>query len=259
MKNLNIVKIENDVTIFESGESFISQRKLAELIGVNQSSIQRFCASQNLDVKQGLSEENVNLCITHYALDSKHPTQKAKDLLRKVTQAGIRVFLHHLAGYAFKATKKPMTHIQMIAELAQDMVRQEHELLATKQTADSALSLAEKHDHIIENNKSQEVKPPKGYYSIKTLETAFAYKFPKAHIRGIINDPNTKHRIRVAKCKKYIEATLSFEEYLTYNKLDIGLVIKDLISTRVRVIKADGKPSVKVRSPLYGQPFKYPV
>ena len=68
MKRLELnLAIQNkaEVTILNNGECFMSQRIVASELGVDQSSISRFCASRILDIKQGVTPEILELLITH--------------------------------------------------------------------------------------------------------------------------------------------------------------------------------------------------
>ena len=60
MTNKNLAtKNTTDFTVLDSGEAYISQRKAAELLGVVSSTLSRFYSSNNIDVKQGVSAENL--------------------------------------------------------------------------------------------------------------------------------------------------------------------------------------------------------
>lgn len=68
IKNLNLAtKNQNDFTILDTGEAFISQRKTAELCGVALSTLQHFFRSNNIDVKQGVTPDSLQKAVTHYA------------------------------------------------------------------------------------------------------------------------------------------------------------------------------------------------
>ena len=158
-----------------------------------------------------------------------------------------------------RLSSKPLSQMQMIAQMATDMHNQNVAVEQAQTTAANALGLAEKHDYIIENNKSQEIRPQKGFYTRNTLANKMAHKFPKVHSQAILVDPATVKRIRSHQCKTYVEATLSYEEYAVYNLDDTSDLIDDLIATGIRVLNKNGEPSTKVKSPLYGQSFKQPI
>jgi hypothetical protein len=94
----NVLKQANDVTIFSNGDATISQRRLAELCGVDQSVLSRFFASRNVNVNQGVSSENAFLCITYYAIESKAANDTARQTLSKIGAAGMKAYLYHEAG-----------------------------------------------------------------------------------------------------------------------------------------------------------------
>lgn len=110
----------NDVTVnLATGEAYISQRKAAEKLGIARPTLQSWIDRHpnNFDVKQGLSSEIFSLCIQHYALDSKAATQEAKELLRKISQAGAKAYLYHEAGVTLNAVTqqpRPLTYIESL-------------------------------------------------------------------------------------------------------------------------------------------------
>ena len=115
----NIIKQTNDVTILQSGEAFISQRKLAVLCGVDQSTINRYYASLNIDVNQGISDENAVLCITYYAIESKAANDTARKSLAIIAKAGMRAYLYHEAGYVLGTQNSNPNSISEILERAE--------------------------------------------------------------------------------------------------------------------------------------------
>ena len=60
-----VTRNPTDFTVTTTGDAFVSQRKLAELCGIDQSAISLRCSSLNFDVKQGVSDENAFLLITY--------------------------------------------------------------------------------------------------------------------------------------------------------------------------------------------------
>lgn len=101
MKNL-ATKNQNDFTVLENGEAYISQRKAAELCGVGQSTLNEYFRSNNIDVKQGISAENLNFSITHYAQKGR---ERAIGTLVKFAKAGAKAYIYHQAGYEVQAVK----------------------------------------------------------------------------------------------------------------------------------------------------------
>ena len=122
----------NEVTVnLATGEAFISQRKAAIEIGIALSSLQGHCLSRNYDIKQGLSSEIFSLAVMHYALDSKAATPEAKELLRKISQAGAKAYLYHEAGLSIGVNQqRPLTQLEAYEEL----VRMEKTRLALLDT-----------------------------------------------------------------------------------------------------------------------------
>ena len=82
----------------KTGVGYISQRKAAELCGVSQQAIHKFWLSENVDVNQGLTDENLFLVVAHYALDSKQANHTARQTLRAFAYAGARAFIYYHAG-----------------------------------------------------------------------------------------------------------------------------------------------------------------
>ena len=134
--NTEIIKSENEVTIFDNGQAYISQRKLAELTTVNRSTIQSFIKNHpdNFDTKQGVSSELALKVIQNYAFKNNKVCQ---DLLSKISLAGMKAYLYHLAGYEMKAEKpKPKSALELAREnarLALEQVELLEELEATKE------------------------------------------------------------------------------------------------------------------------------
>ena len=104
----------NEVTVnLATGEAFISQTKAAAELGIARSSLQKWLAKEQVkyDVKQGLSSEILALAAGYYALDSAAATPEAKELLRKISQAGAKAWLYHEAGYVVSAS--PVKHVAL--------------------------------------------------------------------------------------------------------------------------------------------------
>ena len=80
-----------------TGETFISQRKVAELCGVSQQAITKFWVSRKVDVKQGVTSENLGLIVAHYA--EKGNTVAIKTLVL-FAKTGAKAFIYHKAGVA---------------------------------------------------------------------------------------------------------------------------------------------------------------
>ena len=135
-----LIKIENnDVTIFENGDAFISQRKLSTLCGVTQQTIQERCLSLKLDVKQGISEENATLLVTYYAIESKAANDTARKSLATIAKAGMRAYLYHEAGYVIEAKQKPMTTLQLLEHAVAEIKAKDAEIAKLNTIIDNEL------------------------------------------------------------------------------------------------------------------------
>lgn len=136
MKNL-ATKNVGDFTITEDGKAYISQRKAAELCGVSLSTLQNLYRSNNIDIKQGVSSENLNFSVNHYAQKGR---AAAIQTLIMFSQAGAKAYIYHQAGYTFEA-KKPEVLPAAIplptpTELAQMLIKSEEEKGQLIQTID---------------------------------------------------------------------------------------------------------------------------
>lgn len=127
-------KPANDVTVnLVTGEAFISQTKAAMELGIARSSLQKWLVREQVkyDVKQGLSSDILALAAGYYALDSAAATPEAKELLRKISQAGAKAYLYHEAGLSIGVTQqRPLTQLEAYEEL----VRMEKTRLALLDT-----------------------------------------------------------------------------------------------------------------------------
>ena len=124
----------NEVTVnLVTGEAFISQTKAAAELGIARSSLQKWLVKEQVkyDVRQGLSSEILALAAGYYALDSAAATPEAKELLRKISQAGAKAYLYHEAGLSIGVTQqRPLTQLEAYEEL----VRMEKTRLALLDT-----------------------------------------------------------------------------------------------------------------------------
>lgn len=106
----NVVKSQNEVTVFANGEAFISQTKVAELCGVKPHAISQWISKTrdnlNLNEYNQLDAKALELVIAYYAFDSQRTTKKAKDTARMFMKAGAKAYLYHEAGYTLTAEKQ---------------------------------------------------------------------------------------------------------------------------------------------------------
>ena len=78
----------------KTGVGYISQRKAAELCGVNRNSVVHFF-KQKSDISQGLSADQLCAVVHHYA---KQKHLEAIDTLFLFSEAGARAFIYYHAG-----------------------------------------------------------------------------------------------------------------------------------------------------------------
>ena len=142
MNNLiEINKTLNEVTVYKNGEAYISQRKAAEILGVSRDSLKSYIERNlhpvNSELNQGLNSETFAICTQYYALDARNTTSQAKALLKQISTAGAKAYLYHMAGYEFKVEQKqdvkPMSQLQILAQVAQSLADQEQQLLLVEQ------------------------------------------------------------------------------------------------------------------------------
>jgi hypothetical protein len=100
-----VLKAQNDVTVFANGDVTISQRKLANLLGVNENTMLKYIRSthSNYMKSNGLDAFLVASSTHYFATKAKTRTQQAIDLSAKFMEAGAKAFLYHEAGYKFEA------------------------------------------------------------------------------------------------------------------------------------------------------------
>lgn len=119
----------NDVTVnLVTGEAFISNRKLAKDLGLDESTTRRYFAARNIQITQRVTAENMLLCTQHFA---QKGNSEAIALLVKISQAGAKAYLYHEAGLSIGVTQqRPLTQLEAYEEL----VRMEKTRLALLDT-----------------------------------------------------------------------------------------------------------------------------
>jgi phage regulator Rha-like protein len=164
------------------------------------------------------------------------------------------------------ANNKPMSQLEMLSEGFKQMALVEKKQIAIETRQDKQGSLlidlsakTKELDNKIATAKSREVIPPKGYCSVKSLEITFASVFPKTHIRGLLSSSFALPLVNTKTATRWVEGTSEWSDYVVYNMANVGLVINAIVSSGIRVNGSTGKPTQKVKSPLYGQPFKHPM
>lgn len=143
----------NDITVnIKTGEAFISQRKLAELLNVSKSAISSYISrAVKEDTSQGLTAEIMQSCVQYYALDCANPTEEAKQLLRKIATAGTKAYLYQEAGLTMSAVQqqRPLTQLEAFKEL----VRLEEERIALLDTVSQQSGLLVQQKEVIDYKK----------------------------------------------------------------------------------------------------------
>lgn len=123
----------NEVTVnLATGEAFISFAEAAKRLNVPKTTLYD-CINRTVkaDTKQGLSSEMLSVAVQYFALDAKTVTTEAKELLRKISQAGAKAYLYHEAGLSIGVTQqRPLTQLEAYEEL----VRMEKTRLALLDT-----------------------------------------------------------------------------------------------------------------------------
>lgn len=132
----------------KSGEVFASQSAIARMVGVDKSTVLRYFEGVAVITAlkaqvmtagglQGVALYNEDAIFQAFA-------KYKPELLIQCAKAGVRLYLHHLAGYQFKAQTKPKSPAEMLLESAQQLVDHERRLEAIEQRAiDAENSLKE--------------------------------------------------------------------------------------------------------------------
>ena len=99
-----------------TGEAYISIRKTAELLGIDEKTIRNFLdlSAPNYDRKQGLTPEILQKVTQHYSLKGN---LAAIDLLGKLATAGAKAFIYHEAGVKLQpviSPELPQNHIEAV-------------------------------------------------------------------------------------------------------------------------------------------------
>ena len=108
-----IVVENNDVVVYEDKTAFISQRKLAELLDVDENTLKMhvFRTHKNYNTSKGLDAFLVVKCTHYFATKSRVKSRKAIDLTEKFMVVGATAYLYTLAGYRLNAEPpKPAQH-----------------------------------------------------------------------------------------------------------------------------------------------------
>lgn len=100
----------NDFTVLENGDAFISQRKAAELLGVSHTTIQNWVniATLNVNKNKQLSHDSLLEVATRACAIGKPEAIKFTLTLAK---AGAKAYIYHQAGYTLEAKNQPEFNI----------------------------------------------------------------------------------------------------------------------------------------------------
>ena len=87
-----------------TGDAFISQRKLAALLGVKENTLTSHISGAHpaAFTAAGLSEKMVVLTSTFYAYESRVCTNQAKEFLQTLIFAGAKAYIYYQAGVTFQ-------------------------------------------------------------------------------------------------------------------------------------------------------------
>ena len=122
MSNSSIVKQLNEVTVFKNGDAYISQRKLADILNVKDSTLRMHISRDHpqASTDQGLSPKMVFLVTAYFAYESKVSTQESRDLLKQIGEAGAKAYLYHLAGFSITAQRESQKIDALLKLLVRD-------------------------------------------------------------------------------------------------------------------------------------------
>jgi hypothetical protein len=114
MKDLNVQKFQNEVTVFTDGSTKIAQRKLARLLGVSENALTGHVTrrSKNINTSKGLDEKTALKVALWYAYESKTCTEEAKQFVQAIGTGGMRAFNYSQAGYKLQAVPKTPTALE---------------------------------------------------------------------------------------------------------------------------------------------------
>lgn len=100
-KELLVVKAQNEVSVLADGQAYISQRKLAEVLGVNENTLFSFInrKHKNYNTSRGLDAFLVKSASSYFAFDSPKKSKLARELVDKFMEAGALMYLYHQANY----------------------------------------------------------------------------------------------------------------------------------------------------------------
>ena len=109
---------DKDVTITTDGKAFISQVKLAQLLGVPRTTLREYIyknsATLKLNENNQLSAESVHFPSGYFAAKGN---PKAIKVMSEIAASGSIAWVYHIAGYTMKAEKPaPKTALELARE-----------------------------------------------------------------------------------------------------------------------------------------------
>ena len=98
----------SDFYITDVGDAYISQRKAAELLGVNDGTLRSYISRNHklINTFNGLDSKLLQTATAYFAFESRTKSKKAAEFLAQLAEAGAKAFIYRMAGYQIDA--KPM-------------------------------------------------------------------------------------------------------------------------------------------------------
>ena len=95
-----------------TGEAYITVTGLAKKLNVPRKTVSDYINRHpNYEPNQPLTADLVLFTATYFALQATNTTQEAKNLLAAISQAGVKAWLYHEAGYSVSAS--PIKHVAL--------------------------------------------------------------------------------------------------------------------------------------------------
>ena len=121
----DIATTDSGIELFihqETGEVFASQRMLARMVGVGESSVRYWKTAQKINTRTAKVITSQGLRAAQLLSENDIYEAFAKwkpELLVKCAKAGLRLYLHGLAGYRYEAKKNNSTQVYPHLQLRQ--------------------------------------------------------------------------------------------------------------------------------------------
>lgn len=227
---------ENFIVNKETGAISISQRKCAQLLGVDKRAISHQLATKFINASpisydnQMVTEGKTNLfptpiteeiffsLVEYYALDSKAKNESALTLYRQIAKAGTRAFLYNEAGYTLQvveAPKAPQTYLEVLKELVTVLEEKEKLQLELKSQAPKVAT----YDIIYNCENTFSIRDVSRFYQIRPidltnllLENDWVFRYKKGG-KITIKDKAVKQKLAVQKM--YLATNRNGEDVVT--------------------------------------------